>query len=159
MVTVADSQLAHSSPDQSFEYWKGQAIPKAMPNSTHGALQMVLGDLLRDAGYRRGSEVELRIVPGYHPKPDVIATRGHLERPYPTQPLDVVVEILSAEDAMIFLLEKCATYKQWGFGSVYVADGEARVIYEWTDRGLLRTAELASIPVDEIWSALDREFS
>ena len=60
---------------------------------------------------------------------------------------------------MLFLLEKCATYKQWGFGSVYVADGEVRAIYEWTDRGLLRTAELASIPVDEVWSALYRELS
>ena len=120
---------------------------------------MVLGDLLRGAGYKRGSEIELRIVPDYHPKPDVIATRGHLERPYPTQPLEVVVEILSAEDGMTFLLEKCATYKQWGFGSVYVADPEARVVYEWTDRGLLRTEDLASIPVNEIWSALDRELS
>ena len=158
-LSFAESQLTHSSPDQSFEYWNGEAVPKAMASWVHGVLQATLSGLLRRAGYKSGSEVELRLVSDYHPKPDVIATRGRIEGRYPTEPFDVAVEILSPEDSMSFLLEKCSAYSKWGIGSVYVADPEARVVYEWTDRGLLRTEDLASIPVDEIWSALDRELS
>ncbi len=158
-LSFAEFQLAYGGLDQSFEYWDGQAVSKAMPSWVHGVLQATLAGLLRRADYKSGSEVELRIVSKYYPKPDVIATRGRIESPYPTEPFDVAVEILSPEDSMSFLLEKCSAYSEWGIGLVYVVDPDTRVVYEWTERGLNRTAELAAIPVREIWLALDYELS
>ncbi len=55
-------------------------------------------ELLREAGYKAGSEVKLKIAADFHPVPDVIATMGHIERPYPTKPVEVIVELLSDED-------------------------------------------------------------
>lgn len=41
-------------------------------------------ELLSQAGYKSESEVKLKIDPGFHPVPDVIATRGPVEQPYRT---------------------------------------------------------------------------
>lgn len=57
-------------------------------------------NLLSEAGYRAGSEVKLKIDPRSHPIPDVIATRGRVELPYPTKAVEIVIEILSEEDSM-----------------------------------------------------------
>ena len=92
------SQFGHG--DRSYEYWHGEAIPKGTPTWVHGLLQGIVIELLRQAGYIAGSEVELRIDPDAHPKPDVIATSGKVEEPYPTTAVNVVVEILSEDDAM-----------------------------------------------------------
>ncbi len=46
-----------------FEYWFGEAIQKTVPTWLHGVLQRVIGEALRRAGYKSGSEVELRIDP------------------------------------------------------------------------------------------------
>lgn len=40
-----------------FEYWFGEAIQKSMPTWLHGVLQGILRDLLRNAGYKSGSEL------------------------------------------------------------------------------------------------------
>ena len=45
-----------------------------MPTWIHGLLQAIIGRLLHESGYAAGAEVELRIIPDAHPKPDVIAT-------------------------------------------------------------------------------------
>ena len=83
-LTCAEFQAEYAKRDQSYEFWYGQAIPKSMPTWIHGLLQVIIAELLKDAGYVAGSEVELRIDPAAHPKPDVIATRSNVETPYPT---------------------------------------------------------------------------
>jgi hypothetical protein len=50
-------------------------------------------EFLRRAGYKTGSEVELRIDPDWTPVPDLIATRKKVEQPYPTTPVEVVIEL------------------------------------------------------------------
>jgi Uma2 family endonuclease len=72
-----------------FEYWFGEAIQKAVPTTLHGLLQGILVALLRKAGYKAGTEIELRIDSNWEPVPDVIAAE-HLERSYPTQLVPVV---------------------------------------------------------------------
>ncbi len=44
----------------------------------HGLLQKIVMQLLDSAGFTSASEVELRIDPGAHPMPDVIASRTKL---------------------------------------------------------------------------------
>ncbi len=65
----------------------------------HGLLQTIVMMLLDEAGYKSGSEVKLKISPAFQPVPDVIATSGQVEMPYPTRPVDVMGEILSPEDS------------------------------------------------------------
>jgi Uma2 family endonuclease len=162
MVAVADNltfiefQSKYEKGDRSFEYWHGRAIPKGMATWTHGILQGIVMELLTEAGYTAGSEVELRIVPDARPKPDVIATKDPVEDPYPTRAVDVVVEILSPDDAMAYVIEKCEAYQAWGFPHIYVVDPGSRLVFRWTGSGLEVSNSLTSIPAARIWERLHR---
>jgi Uma2 family endonuclease len=98
-----------------FEYWFGEAVQKSMPTWLRSVLQRILGGLLVKAGYKSGSEAELRIDPDWEPVPDVIGTTHTITGPYPTEPVEVVIEILSPEDPMSRMLEKCSHYSRIGF--------------------------------------------
>lgn len=141
--------------DTCYEYWHGDAIKRGMATWIHGALQVIIAELLRQAGYIAGSEIELRIIPDAHPKPDVIATSGDMEEPYPTKAVDVVVEILSENDAMAYVLEKCQAYQDWGFQYIYVVNAGRRQLLRWTGAALEISNELTSIPAARIWERLD----
>jgi Uma2 family endonuclease len=154
-LTFAEFQSQYDHGDRSYEYWYGQAMPKGMPTWVHGLLQAFVTELLTQAGYIAGSEVELRIVPDAHPKPDVIATTGDVEEPYPTKAVDVVVEILSDDDPMPYVLEKCQAYKTWGFEYIYVVNPESRQVFRWIGTALEVSDALTSIPATRIWERLD----
>ncbi|HEX4167935.1 MAG TPA: Uma2 family endonuclease [Bryobacteraceae bacterium] len=154
-LTFSEFQSKYKRDERSYEYWYGEAVPKAMPTWIHGLLQVIIAGLLNEAGYEAGSEVELRIVPGAHPKPDVIATRDAVEETYPTKAVEVVVEILSEDDPALYVLEKCQAYQTWGFAYIYVVNPESRQVLRWTSAGLEISNELTSIPVTQIWERLD----
>jgi Uma2 family endonuclease len=154
-LSLAEFHLKYGHSDLAYEYWDGKAIPKAIATWIHGFLQGLIARLLSDAGYKAGSEVDLRIDAEKIPRPDIIATRGRIESPYPTRAVEVVVEILSTDDPMPYLLQKCDAYRDWGFEFVYVVDPENRKVYRSTGRGLDVVTTLVSIPVDVIWNALD----
>jgi Uma2 family endonuclease len=154
-LTLPEFQTKYGKGDRSYEYWYGRAIPKGMPTWIHGILQRIVMELLTEAGYIAGSEVELRIVPDAHPKPDVIATKGEVEDPYPTQAVDVVVEILSPDDTMPFMVEKCRAYHAWGFPRIYVVDPASRLLFQWTGSALEVTNTLTTIQAAKIWERLD----
>jgi Uma2 family endonuclease len=154
-LTFAQFQLKYGHGDRSYEYWYGEAVPKAMPTWIHGLLQAILTRLLNEAGYSAGSEVELRIDPDAHPKPDVIATSQEVEEPYPTKAVDVVVEILSKDDPMPYLLDKCEAYRKWGFEHIYLVNPESKQILRWTEKGLQLTDNLVTIPTARIWQQLE----
>jgi Uma2 family endonuclease len=153
-LTLFEFQSRYERSEQSYEYWHGDAIPKAMPTWIHGLLQRIILELLTEAGYIAASEVELRIVPDAHPKPDVIGTKSGIKGPYPTKALDVVVEILSEGDPMPYVLEKCQAYDTWGFAYIYVVNSESRQLFRWTNAGLELTSEFTSIPAARIWERL-----
>jgi len=155
-LTFSEFQAKYEKCDCSYEYWHGRAIPKGMPTWIHGILQAIILQLLTEAGYIAGSEVELRITADAHPKPDVIATRGKVEIPYPTSAVDVVVEILSPDDAMAYVIEKCRSYESWGFPGIYVVDPENRLVFCWTGQALEISKMLTSIRSEKIWERLDR---
>ncbi len=154
-LTFLEFQAKYERGERSYEYWRGEAVRKGMPTWIHGMLQMIIGQLLIEAGYAVGAEVELRIVPDAHPKPDVIATSGEVEQPYPTKAVDVVVEILSPDDSMAYVLEKCQTYQSWGFKYIYVIHPEQRQVFRWVGTALEISDALTSIAAARIWERLD----
>jgi Uma2 family endonuclease len=154
-LTFPDFQSKYERSERSYEYWYGEAVPKGMPTWIHGLLQGIIMQLLSEAGYLAGAEVELRIVPDAHPKPDVIATKGEVEDPYPTKAVDVVVEILSSDDPMPYVLEKCEAYRTWGFEYIYVLNPESRHLFRWIGTALEISDMLVSIPATRIWQGLD----
>ena len=155
-LSIAEFERKYGGPDQAYEYWRGKAIPKAMPTWIHGFLQILIGQLLLEIGYKPGAEVDLRIDPDKIPRPDVIATRGKIEQGYPTKAVELVVEILSEDDKMPYQLEKYQAYADWGFEYIYIVNPYSRQVFRWTERGLEASDLLVSIPVTRIWSALDQ---
>jgi Uma2 family endonuclease len=150
-----ENQYGHEKPY--YEFWYGEAVQKSMRTWIHSLLHRSLQDLLSQAGYKAGPEVKLKIDPDFHPVPDVIATRRQVEVPYPTKAVEIVIEILSDDDPMSRVLTKCRTYQSWGFEQIYVVDPQTRIVFRWTDQRLEETNTLASLPVGQIWSALDQE--
>ncbi len=151
-----ERQYGHEKPY--FEYWFGQPVQEAMPTWIHSMLQKIIMRLLDDAGYESGAEVKLKISADFQPLPDISAVLpGQVELPYPTRPVEVVVEILSPDDKFSQVLEKCQFYGDLGIKNIYVVDPEARQIWSWRhDQPPALVDSLMSIPVSAIWSELDR---
>ncbi len=112
-----------------FEYWFGEAIQKSMPTLLHGVMQLVLGMLLMKRGWRASAEVRLKISKVAYPVPDIIASSGLLEGPYPTDGFELCVEILSPRDNVGKMFNKCAHYLDWGIGTVWIIDPKKRVAF------------------------------
>lgn len=150
-------QFAHQKPY--YEFWNGEAIQKSVPNSIHGLLQGILRDILRNAGYKAASEVKLKISKNVQPVPDIIATMGRVEVPYPTKPVEIVIEVLSDDDPMSLLLSKCRTYRDWGFKEIYVVDPVPQLVFRWLDHRLEEVSVFAGQPVSSIWIPLAQELT
>jgi Uma2 family endonuclease len=156
-LTVAEFEAQFGYEKPSYEFWYGEAIQKSMPTWIHGLLQRIIMELLCEAGYKAGAEVKLKIDAEFQPVPDVIATRGRIERPYPTKPVEIVVEILSDDDPMSRLLTKCRSYEAWGFEEIYVVDPTNRLVFRWFEHRLEEVDFIAGQPAAPIWIALDKE--
>jgi Uma2 family endonuclease len=113
-----------------YEYWDGIPVQKAMPTWLHGLVQRILADLLEEAGYKAGIELELRIVDNWQPIPDVVGALA-VQEPYPTKPVEIVIEILSPGDLRTKLEEKCQRYADLGVQNIFVIDPEQRSGFEW----------------------------
>ena len=158
-LTLAEFEQQYGREKPYYEYWNGQAVEKSMPTWMHGLLQIIIGKLLVEAGYRTGAEVKLKIDPDFQFLPDVIATRGPLEFPYPTKSVEVIVEILSDDDPMSRVLAKCRKYEAWGFAEIYVVDPAARAVLQWHDGTMEQVSTFASVSTEQIWSAVDQALS
>ncbi|MBV8896570.1 MAG: Uma2 family endonuclease [Acidobacteriaceae bacterium] len=158
-LTVAEFESQYGQEKPYYEYWHGEPVQKSMPTWLHSFLQNILVNLLAQAGYRAAGEVKLKIDPDFQPIPDVVATRQRVQLPYPTTALDVVIEILSESDPHSRLMTKLRIYETWGFEQIYVVDPDSRTVFRWYDHRLEEVTEIATIPIERIWSALDQELS
>jgi Uma2 family endonuclease len=156
-LTLEQFQEQFGQCERAYEFWYGEAIPKSMPTWVHGLLQAIISRLLKEAGFHAASEVELRIDPEAHPRPDVIASKSKPRGAYPIQAADIVVEIVSGDEPFPHLKDKCRKYQAWGFGRVFVVDPSDRSISEWQG-ALIATDNLAGIPTARIWEELDLEY-
>lgn len=66
-LTVDDfeRQYGHES---GWEYWFGEAIQKSKPTWAHAILQQLIPELISQAGYVTGPEVDLRASPDWRPR-------------------------------------------------------------------------------------------
>lgn|GEM_PF-654546 len=154
-----------------FEYWFGTAEQKTMPNSLHGVLQVVLAMLLMRRGWKTATEVRLKISRVAQPIPDLIADRNRIQIPYPTEPLDLCIEILSPSDNLGKTFQKAAHYLDWGIRSVWIISGEQRKAYlmslERPDPVEIGTSETLTagsppqllLPLRELFDEVDKMLS
>lgn len=150
--------------ENGYEYWFGEVVRKSVPTWLHSILQAILVDLFDKAGYVSGSELDLRIDPQWEPRPDVAAALSpNLEEPYPTKPVDIVAEILSPDDPMSRVFDKCRHYVRIGIPQIFVLDPESRIAWEWSRRtenlervDTLRTGNDVVIETRDIWVELER---
>ena len=152
-----------------YEYWFGEAIQKSNPTSLHGLVQLVLGMLILRRGWRAGSEVRLKISNVAHPVPDIVASSTSMGSPYPEQPVDLCVELLSPGDTLRDVFRKAAHYLDWRIGVVWIIDPERRRVYamsienpqpiELADSDSLTAgsgSRAIAIPVSELFGELDK---
>ena len=167
-LTLEEFHARYANSERACEYWFGEAVEKAMPTWLHSLVQGILTEMLRQAGYRAAPELELRIDPQFEPRPDVSATRHRVQGRYPTvrQEIEIVVEVLSPDDAMTRVYAKCGHYRGLGVAQVFVIDPENRTAWEWNpELGQLdrKTAWLLTngqkIELSEVWQQLDTELS
>ena len=118
-MTFAQFERLYAEVKPNHEYWFGESVSKADGTWSHGLLQGIVTRALDESGYKSAIEVTLKISADFAPVPDVIATAGLIELPYPTQPVDIVVEILSPEDSFQRLVRKCRLYSAWGIPHHY----------------------------------------
>jgi Uma2 family endonuclease len=144
-----------------FEYWDGEAVQKTMPTRLHALIQKILVRLLDALGFDAGQEITLKLDPAYEPIPDVIAAEGGIGDPYPTEPFEVAIEILSPEDSFSRVLRKCRLYEKWGIRQVVVVDPKARLIWSFENGSPRETDIIArrgdhAITARELWEEVDR---
>jgi Uma2 family endonuclease len=126
-------------PEPGWEYWFGEARPKPVPTHLHGLLSLLLGELLRRAGYLTSSEADLQIVPEWRPRPDVYGVLEPVQGKYATKPVDVIFEVLSEGEDIV---SKCQQYTRIGIPQVFVFDPEARLIASWTGQDLVSAEDV-----------------
>jgi len=91
--------------------------------------------------------------------PDVIAART-IQSPYPTEPVQLCVEILSPDDRLGAMLAKCEQYHSWGVPFCWVIDPEKQTAWQYhagreperlEQGGVLQAGEL-SVRLEELFS-------
>ena len=117
--------------ESGYEFWFGEVVRKGLPTWFHAVLQGLLTQILYENGYIAGSELDLRVSRNFQPKPDVAAALEIAREDYPTKPVDIVIEILSPDDAMATVMEKCAHYTGLGIAQIYVFDPVERWAAQW----------------------------
>jgi Uma2 family endonuclease len=148
------------------EYWYGEAIPKSMPSILHSAVQTALILLLFSRGWKVFPEATLKMGPDAALVPDLIATRGVPDLPYPTHPVEICIEILSPEDRLKKAVDKGKRYLDWGVSYVWIINPVERTAWMLTSEnpegiwmhpdGKLTAGEDTEIPLSELFAEVDK---
>ena len=160
-LTLEEFRARFGQQKPGFEYWFGKPIQKTTPTWLHAVLQGIIREALRRAGYKSGSEVELRIDPQWEPVPDVIATLKPIQD-YPTEPVEIVVEIHSPDDKLVHLIRKCRQYERIGTERTFVLDPVDKLAWQWKSGSLESITQMllpngAAVVLEEIWRQLDEQ--
>ncbi|HEY3937250.1 MAG TPA: Uma2 family endonuclease [Bryobacteraceae bacterium] len=107
------------------EYIDGVLIQKPMPTLDHSFIQSRIIALIAAffRAYVALPELTVRLREKEWLVPDVAITRrDRLERPYPTKPVHVCIEILSPEDRFSKVISKLEDYFAWGVPFCWIID-------------------------------------
>ena len=147
------------------EYRDGVITQKAMPTYEHSQVQSQVDTLIRTnfSQFRAGPEQTVRLSERRYLIPDVAVQRtDRIQKPYPTEPIHLCVEILSPDDRLSEVIAKCEEYLAWGVPMVWIIDPVNCVAWESSPKhpfhevpldGSLTAPEIA-IPLAEVFAGL-----
>ncbi len=137
-----------------------------MPTLLHGAVESALFFLLVGRGWKAYWEVTVRMSQDSAPVPDVIATRKPMTQPYPAEPVEICVEVLSPDDRLKEAIEKGKRYLAWGISYVWIANPVERTAWALTPEspdgiwihpdGSLTAGKDTEIPLPELFAQVDK---
>ncbi len=81
---------------------------------------------------------------------------------YPTEPVEIVVEILSPDDKLVHLIRKCRQYERIGTERTFVLDPVDKLAWQWKSGSLESITQMllpngAAVVLEEIWRQLDEQ--
>ena len=147
------------------EYRDGVLTQKPMPTRKHALIQSSVYGLIHALfpDLEAVTELTVRLSENRYLVPDVAVQRkDRIQKPYPTEPIHLCVEILSPDDHFSEVVAKCEEYVAWGVPMVWIIDPVHQVAWEFSPKrplhevsldGSLTAPEIA-IPLAEIFSAL-----
>ena len=161
LLTLDEFREKYAGEKPYFEYWDGAAIQKAVPKKLHAALQVLIAMMLNELGFKVYTELEVRMSSTWEPVPDIVAHHESVRGDYVAEPVDVIVEILSPDDRMSLVLQKCERYSNLGMRTILVFDPvyEKAWIWDRTTAGLSSIQQHAfdsgsRLDLSEVWSRL-----
>lgn len=117
----------------SCDYIDGVLRQKNLPTYNHSSVQLDICNLVnRFAGFRGVPEQTVLIRKNKYLVPDVaVQSRTDLQRPYPTSPVHLCVEILSPDDRFVDAVSKCGEYHDWGVQYCWIVDPDNRRAWQY----------------------------
>ena len=164
-VLVSVDEYLSTSYKPACDYLEGVLRSKPMPTWDHSMVQTRVTQLinLNFTSFRAAAEVTVRMSPTKYLVPDVVAqVASQIQRPYPTEPVHLCVEVLSPDDRMSDALAKCEEYHAWGVPFVWILDpGVSRAwefrrgerLHEIPEGGQL-TAGAIAIDANDVFSVI-----
>jgi Uma2 family endonuclease len=156
--TVTPEEYLHTNYDPDMEYVDGQLVERSVGERRHSRTQTILIRVLSAREEDRGFEVftEQRIViqPRRRYRVPDVCVKAVPHDPTPILELpDLILEILSPDDTLTKVGEKCAEYSHAGIPSIWVADPYRKALYAYGSDGL----RLVSPPLleNELTGAVD----
>ena len=131
---VSVEEYLGKSYDPNCEYIDGVLRPKPMPTYEHAKMEYRTTSLINglDLGFDAVPEQTVRLRETKYLIPDVAVQRvSELQRPYPTKPIHLCIEILSPEDRFSEVVRKCEDYHAWGVKYCWIIDPEAKRAWEF----------------------------
>jgi Uma2 family endonuclease len=116
------------------EYRDGVLREKAWPTYEHGMMEGRIPTLINQArlGLEALPELTLKVSERIYLIPDVAVVRvSEIEKPYPTKPVFLCIEILSPEDHFSDTLAKCEEYHAWGVPFCWIVDPDDKRCWEY----------------------------
>ena len=160
MFVPVDEYLA-TSYEPPCEYVDGQLIQKALPTWQHGILQAWIASPILNLFPRFvvGSEVRAHLRPTEFRLPDILVDLPeNVNSSYAERAAYLGIEILSPEDRLGAMFEKCERYHDWGVPHCWIIDPRKRKAWSYPCGGEpanavqeLRAGEIA-LPMAEIFS-------
>jgi Uma2 family endonuclease len=160
-ITIPVEQYLRTSYEPACEYIDGELRPKAMGTKKHGKLQGRIFRALEQRGLEVATELTCRLSSTRFLIPDVAAAH-QIEDPYPSEPVQLCVEILSPEDRLSAALAKCEFYHDWGVPDGWIFNPQTQTAWEYHKSGQLQTRTVSdtiqageiAIPMHEIMAGL-----
>jgi len=144
------------------DYIDGALRQKPMATCDHGLIQGQFVRLIPASHYATSPELTVRIREGKYLVPDLgVQLRSAIQKPYPTKPIFLCIEVLSPEDRFSELLAKCDDYLAWGVPMTWIVDPDRRRAWQYAGipveipSAVALTAGDVSVSLPELFSVLD----